>query len=210
VPNPRDKAYSILALTDYNIRVASQPDYSKPVKWVYANVVKTHIEVYRDLSIIARSMGRSTKGHPSWCPDWDTPIWRILGGFLSQLHAACDARPAIAGFLMELPGMWVTGKLDYVCCDQAEFSDGPSSQRVFKDQRFCKSDLRLITESFLKSEITIGGKDPEDRHTADIVAGQEESIYRRSILGALASTFVAGNYKISGGFDDRPTWESAK
>jgi len=35
-----------LALIDYNIRVASQPGCSKPVKWVYANAVKTHIEVY--------------------------------------------------------------------------------------------------------------------------------------------------------------------
>jgi hypothetical protein len=57
VCNPRDEVYSILALTDYNIRVASQPDCSEPVKWAYANAVETHIEVYRDLSIIARSMG---------------------------------------------------------------------------------------------------------------------------------------------------------
>jgi len=62
----------------------------------------------------------------------------------------------------------------------------------------------------VKSEITIRGKDPEDRHRTDIVAGQEELIYRRSILGVLTSTLVAGYYKISVGFDDRPTWESAK
>lgn len=94
--DPRDKIYSLYRLIAENKRLA--PDYTKPVKELFIDVVGAMIESTGTLHVLChhnRSIS-GLKGLPTWCPDWTVMRGKRILLWPNQYQAAGD--PSLPAF----------------------------------------------------------------------------------------------------------------
>lgn len=98
--NPRDKLYALLGLIANEDDRGIVPDYSKPVRDVYMDFVKSHINQYKSVAILSFAEYRGNQyllPLPSWCPNWTVealypaPFWKKSPSDLEMwLHESQD------------------------------------------------------------------------------------------------------------------------
>jgi hypothetical protein len=52
--DPRDKVYALLGLTPPNVKKIIQPDYNRPIAWIFAIVIKAHVHCHENLNILGK------------------------------------------------------------------------------------------------------------------------------------------------------------
>lgn len=97
--NPRDKLYSLLGLMANAEDRGIVPDYSRPVREIYMDFVKSHINQYQSLAILsfAEYRGSQYLSLSTWCPNWTVqalnpaPFWKKAANDLDMwLHESQD------------------------------------------------------------------------------------------------------------------------
>ncbi|MCJ1464429.1 hypothetical protein MMC07_003042 [Pseudocyphellaria aurata] len=76
--DPRDKVFALLGLAHESDRVEIDPDYSKSLEQVYAEIAVYLIS--RNINMIYFNTNSPNQNHPSWVPDWSWlnrrwPLW---------------------------------------------------------------------------------------------------------------------------------------
>jgi len=78
--DPRDKVYALLSLQTEGSKLEIDPDYSKPVQWLFTHVAAELIKTSRSVDILSHVRGSAhVPDLPSWVPDWtvtsnETPL----------------------------------------------------------------------------------------------------------------------------------------
>jgi hypothetical protein len=146
--DPRDKIYSVLGLTDEAVQKAIIPDYGRSVEWVYCQLVKAYVEIYKDLEIMCHSMHVTASSCPSWAPDWRFPNNRCsIGGFPEQVSFRASRRqPAAASFSEDLSTIKVKG----FCIGTVRDRNVQKAARPFlyrigaNNEIFCNWDIQVM------------------------------------------------------------------
>jgi hypothetical protein len=106
----RDHVYALLDISSDMSTTAFVPDYSRSTEEVFRRLVKKHVELNHDLTIICASQPSATPNItlPSWVPDWSSP-WKYF--CLSQVpFNACNDVPAHASFSPNMSTLTTVGK----------------------------------------------------------------------------------------------------
>lgn len=88
--DPKDKVYGLLGMLEASLSDHIVPDYNATVSQVFTDFAKAFIVANNSLELLEQCTW-STKGMPSWVPDWtDTDHFRLYSG-RSTYHATKSA-----------------------------------------------------------------------------------------------------------------------
>ncbi|PMD13834.1 HET-domain-containing protein [Hyaloscypha hepaticicola] len=205
--DPRDKVYSILTMTNSDLRLILQPDYSKSARWTYIRAVKAHIEVYRNLDILCYSMhGSSSTTYPSWCPDWEQSQRRsILGAALQDVkYLASGPHVADAAFSDDDATIWLKGfRIDTIRAAQVETPFRTFSWKITPTGPTCNWDLQLMALRWARTAVK-GNDLPLRDRDQESWDENELQVVREISLKNLALTLVAGYYTTKTSYTSKP------
>ncbi|WQF84452.1 Putative heterokaryon incompatibility [Colletotrichum destructivum] len=106
--DPKDKVFSLFHIMGEI--AALRPDYTRSVRDLFKDVVRTSIELSDTLQILCHHnrMGKSILDLPTWCPDWSIKRGQRILLWQNGYTAGGDSKP-VARF--EEDKLWLQGKL---------------------------------------------------------------------------------------------------
>lgn len=183
--DPRDKVYSVLALTDAKTREDIHADYSRPVAWVYTMAAKGDIVSQADLFILLHVQpGTNTLDIPSWVVDWRTQYTMFRRS--SEDVAFAASGPDLfksSSFSENLQTLYVDG----FCIGMVEDDNVPQAKGGFsrsEDSHAYSWDV----DAMVKRLINTGGITTWDEEKAI----QQPAQSRRAVQRSLYDVLIAG------------------
>lgn len=142
--DPRDKIYSILSLSQVNLKV----DYSCTVEDLYIRVAKLILANDLSLSILDDNLSKKCFKLPSWVPDWSTWQFGSHGTLCSVGFAAGNKRPTEFKLhqgenTLEIKGYFID-RINWLSDEIGPYYSGRFEATEKSEQRFWVAEQRKI------------------------------------------------------------------
>lgn len=189
--DPRDKVYSVLALTDAKTKEDIHADYSRPIAWVYTMAAKVDIVSRADLVILSLVQPETnTLDIPSWVVDWRTQY--TMFALQCEDGAFAASGPDLftsSSFSENLQTLYVDG----FCIGMVEDDNVPQAKGGFsrsEDGHAYSWDV----DAMVKRLINTGGITTWDEEKAIQQPAQSRQAVQRSLYDVL----IAGQLSVEG------------